>query len=338
MTTRPTVYSLPRRTFLGLGALALAQGGLGFAAEEKASAPRFVLEWGKHGKQAGEFDFPIAITITPADDIFITDSKNQRVQQFTTEGKFVNQFPVSDSGSRIGGIAVDRDGNLYLACQNKHKIAVYTPQGKLVREIGKQGSGDGELYIPSDVAFAADWSFYVTDSGNSRVQHFSPDGKFLGKWGSYGKEPGQFGGHGQKRSGEAGPVTLAFDSHGHLYTTEIKSGRIQKLTTDGKFLLAWGDNEIGPGHFGGKFTGFKDRKSNLEGPVVLRVDKQDRVWISAVCSRVQQFTTEGKFVQGFGEVGTKPGQFYAPHGLAWDSQGHLYVTDAFNHRVQKFAL
>jgi hypothetical protein len=45
----------------------------------------------------------------------------------------------------------------------------------------------------------------------------------------------------------------------------------------------------------------------------------------------------GKFLRGFGEEGTKPGQFYAPHALVFDSKGCLYVVDAFNHRIQKFA-
>ena len=51
----------------------------------------------------------------------------------------------------------------------------------------------------------------------------------------------------------------------------------------------------------------------------------------------KQFTAEGEYLAGFGQEGTGPGQFYAPHGLAIDSRDSLYVVDAFNHRVQKFA-
>jgi sugar lactone lactonase YvrE len=68
------------------------------------------------------------------------------------------------------------------------------------------------------------------------------------------------------------------------------------------------------------------------------LDRQDRVWVSAVCGRIQRFTAEGKLLRCFGGAGTEPGQFYAPHSLALDSQGHLYVVDAFNHRIQKFAV
>lgn len=60
--------------------------------------------------------------------------------------------------------------------------------------------------------------------------------------------------------------------------------------------------------------------------------------MSAVSGRIQQFTKDGKYLRGFGEQGTKPGQFYGPHGIALDRHGNLYVVDAYNHRIQKFAV
>ncbi|HBL47799.1 MAG TPA: hypothetical protein DDZ90_30905, partial [Planctomycetaceae bacterium] len=78
---------------------------------------------------------------------------------------------------------------------------------------------------------------------------------------------------------------------------------------------------------------------SLTGPIAVCIDSRDRLWISAVSGRVQQFSTAGKYLRGFGmEQGDDPGQFYAPHGMAFDSQGNLYVVDAYNHRIQKFAV
>jgi sugar lactone lactonase YvrE len=66
-------------------------------------------------------------------------------------------------------------------------------------------------------------------------------------------------------------------------------------------------------------------------------DAQGRLWINSIGGRIQQFSDKGEYLSvGFGEEGTQSGQFYAPHGLAIDSHGCLYVVDAFNHRVQKF--
>src|SRR5262249_46271063 len=92
------VESVTRRSFLRLGALAIAQAGLGFVASARASqaeapAPRFLMEWGKQGTEPGSFQFPVGIAITPGDEIFVTDSVNKRMQQFSTEGKFISQFP-----------------------------------------------------------------------------------------------------------------------------------------------------------------------------------------------------------------------------------------------------
>ena len=89
-------------------------------------------------------------------------------------------------------------------------------------------------------------------------------------------------------------------------------GRVQKFTPEGKFMLAWGDNEVKPGSFGGAFSGFKDRKATLQGPIAICVDKDDRVWVSAVCGRIQQFTDAGAYVSGFGSAGTEPGRILCP--------------------------
>jgi DNA-binding beta-propeller fold protein YncE len=328
----PTGQSLDRR--------AARQERVG---EAKAAAPRFLREWGKKGSLPGEFHFPIGIAIDTADAIFVTDFYNARVQKFSVDGKLLAVIPVLPSP---GGIAVSRPGDLYIAHFAEQKreerktdrISVYDPSGKLLRQWGRTGSGEGEFDCPGGIALGQEGRVYVADQTNRRVQVFDGKGNFLFKWGEYGNKPGQFGGNVSIRSRVGGPQFLAFDRKGNLYTTEGSVGRVQKFTPEGKFLLAWGDNEDKPGSFGGAFSGFKDRKVTLQGPIALCADKYDRVWVSAVCGRIQQFTDGGASVSGFGSAGTGPGEFYAPHGLAFDSRGHLYVVDAFNHRVQKFAV
>ena len=52
--------------------------------------------------------------------------------------------------------------------------------------------------------------------------------------------------------------------------------------------------------------------------------------------RVQCFTPDSKFLFGLGGSGSDSGQFTHPHGMAFDSHGHLYIADAGNQRIQKF--
>jgi tripartite motif-containing protein 71 len=316
-------------------------GGRG--GEAKAAVPRFLREWGEEGSEPGEFHFPIGIAINAADEIFVTDFYNDRVQKFSVDGKLLAVIPVLPNP---GGIAISRSGDLYLAHFAERKreerktdrISVYDSAGKLLRQWGRTGSNDGEFDCPGGLAVRQNGRVYVADQTNRRVQVFDGEGRFLFKWGEHGSKLGQFGGKVSIRSRVGGPQFLAFDSEGNLYTTEGSEGRVQKFTPGGKFLLAWGDNEVKPGSFGGTFSGFEGRKVTLQGPVALCIDKRDRVWVSAVCGRIQRFTAEGEYLGGFGSEGTKPGEFFAPHGLAFDSHGHLYIVDAFNHRVQKFAV
>ncbi|MBI3411576.1 MAG: NHL repeat-containing protein [Planctomycetes bacterium] len=298
----------------------------------KAPEVRFLLEWGKKGAATGEFHSPIAIAIDKSDRIFITDFKNQRVQKFDSDGKFLSSFNVSGNPS---GIAVDASGNLVLALFDKSAIAVYSDDGKLLRQWGKEGGGDSEFKSPAGVAIGPDGNVYVGDDANRRVQKFSPDGKFLAKWGEGGVGPGQFGGEGTDKLPAgfrtSGPNFLAFDSKGILHATDGRGGKVHRFTVEGKFVSAWGSNKDEPGGFGG-------RPKNLPGPTGICIDKTDRVWVASTNNRVQLFTPDGKFLTCIGKTGNGPGEFTTPHGLALDRAGNLYVVDAQNHRVQKFAV
>jgi hypothetical protein len=105
---------------------------------------------------------------------------------------------------------------------------------------------------------------------------------------------------------------------------------VQKFKADGTFLLAWGDNQIGPGHFGSP--------KGLQGPIAIAINSRDHVWVTATNHYVQQFTADGRYVRRVGGLGAEPGQFRTPHGLAFDSHGHLYVLDSRNSRIQKLAI
>ena len=53
-------------------------------------------------------------------------------------------------------------------------------------------------------------------------------------------------------------------------------------------------------------------------------------------ARIVKFDSNGNYLLDWGSVGSGPGQFNAPHGLAMDSQGRLFVADRSNNRIQIF--
>lgn len=292
----------------------------------------FVLEFGGKGKgdAQGQFHAPIGIAINASDELLITEFHNDRVQKFDTEGNWLTTYPVVEYPS---GIAVDREGRMFVAALLEHKIAVYDAGGKLLREWGKKGPGDGEFNEPGGLAIEADGSLLVADQCNHRMQRFTPEGKFLAKWGSYGNEVGQFGGKGKQGMRFGGPHFIALDAEGLIWTTEGANGRIQQFTKDGKPLRHWGSNSTAPGGFGGRE---KAAHNALPGPIGIVLDAQQRVWVSSSNDRVQVFSKSGEFLGGLLEMGTEPGKLRLPHGMVFDSKGFLYVVDSSNQRVQKF--
>lgn len=315
--------------------LLLGPGGLHAGAQEGA---RPVLAWGKKGDKPGEFYSPIGIAINAKDEVFVTDLNNARLQKFSAEGAYLGGFDLprdtpGRKSSQVGGIAVDGDGRLYLSFMVHCRVVVYTEAGQLVRQWGERGQGHGEFRQPGGIVLAPEGTVYVADQGNHRIQIFDREGKFRGKWGEHGSEPGQFGGNEPAGSRFGGPNFLARDSQGRIYTTEGTVGRVQQFSADGKPLRAWGDKDDRPGGLGALKTGFSRQTF---GPTGVFVDRRDRVWVSSLNDRVQAFSTEGKFLFGLGGAGDRPGQFARPHGMAADSQGHLYVADASNQRIQKF--
>lgn len=302
--------------------------------------PKHLLSWGQKGDKPGEFYSPISIFINAKDEVYVTDLNNSRLQKFTSDGKYISgfDFPLDAPPRKsciLGGMAVDEGGQIYVSFMVQHKVAVYSEKGEVIREWGKKGTAEGEFHQPGGIVLHPDGTLYVADQCNHRVQHFTREGKFLGTWGKYGTEPGEFGGMEPAGSRFAGPHFLTLDSHGHFYTTEGVMGRVQQLSVEGKPLLAWGNKSDEPGGFGEYNFG---NLKNTFGPIGVFADKHNRIWVSSLNNRVQAFTPEGKFLFGIMESGDKPGQLDHPHGMAMDSQGHLYIADSGNQRIQKFEI
>ncbi len=313
-----------------------------YAGDETEQRAGSLLQWGEKGSDPGQFNFPIGIAISSSNEVLVTDFYNARVQRFSATGVFLAAFSVAPFP---GGIALDGEGRIFVAHagippskydqpRQRDKIAVYSPEGELLREWGKFGAGDGEFDMPGGIAINRAGRVYVCDQCNRRVQVFDREGNFLTKWGQQGFQPGQFGGNPHPKAFFAGPTFIACDNKGDVYTTEAILCRVQKFSSEGKLLAHFGSTEAKPGGFGQYFTAFE--KLNMRGPTGICMDAGDRLWINGIGGRVQQFSTAGEYIKGFGKEGSQAGEFYAPHGVAIDKHGFLYVVDSFNHRVQKF--
>jgi sugar lactone lactonase YvrE len=84
---------------------------------------------------------------------------------------------------RPEGIAVDRDGNLWVADYGRDRVVKLAPDGRLLLSWGGRGSGPGEFVGPKGIAIdPTSGRLYVADTGNARVQRLAPDGTPEASW------------------------------------------------------------------------------------------------------------------------------------------------------------
>jgi DNA-binding beta-propeller fold protein YncE len=117
------------------------------------------------------------------------------------------------------------------------------------------------------------------------------------------------------------PRSLALDTNDNLFVVDM-TGRVQKFSPDGKFLLSWQMPETDIGKPKGMD---RDREGNI---VILEPHYQ----------RVNHFTPDGKLVSQWGVKGTNAGELTLPRAIAVDTKNNVVVSEyTLVDRVQKFS-
>jgi DNA-binding beta-propeller fold protein YncE len=118
-------------------------------------------------------------------------------------------------------VAVDQDGNVYVADMLNYRIEVFDADGKFIRAFGKHGDGPGYFSMPKGVAVDCDGHIWVTDSMQNRVHLFTQEGDLLMYMGNkQGVLPGTF----------SGLQYIYIDSKtNRVFTSESYPGRVQEF-------------------------------------------------------------------------------------------------------------
>ena len=214
----------------------------------------FICKWGKEGVGAGEFKYPQGITIDLLGNVYVADVGNCRIQKFSSSGNFLLEWGSYGSGDdqfvSPRGVVVDVVGNVYVVDKSNNRIQKFTSSGIFLIKWGSYGTEGfpwdmSPLFkYPEGIGVDSVGNVYVADTGNHRIQKFTPNGVLIQKWGCYGTNKGEF----------YDPRDVALGRFDSLYVVDsgIALGdqpnySIQQFSLDGTFISEFGSYGAGVG-------------------------------------------------------------------------------------------
>jgi uncharacterized protein (TIGR03663 family) len=273
-----------------------------------------VAVWGHKGTGLGEFDEPRGLAVDPTGNLYVVDSKNNRIEKFGPDGKPLLQWGQQgqDSGKFKDpcGVAAGPDGSVYVADTWNHRVQKFDGTGRFIVEWREQTSG---FWGPRGIAVSPDGTgVYVTDTGNKRVVSFDAGGNQLTSWGHDGSKPGEF----------IEPVGIAVNGNNQVIVADTGNRRIQLFDRQGKFVKAF------------PVSGWEEFYTE---PYLAPLGS-DIVVTDSYTHRCARYSDSGTLLYSWGKSGAGDGDFNRPIGIATDSSGAVYVSDTLNNRIQKFVL
>jgi NHL repeat len=264
----------------------------------------------------------------------------------------------------LGGLTIDRLGNLYIADSYNNRVRKVAPDGIITTVAGKGPSdyipcsgcmrtynggfsGDGgpatsaEINRPTGVAVDAQGNLYIADFLNDRIRKVNAAGIITTEAGG-----------GKNARGDGGPATSAklqepfavtVDHAGNIYFTEPDNNRVRKVNTAGIISTIAGNGAKGFSGDGGSAT-----LAELNYPKFLAVDASGNLYIADAGNlRVRKVDSAGiiSTVAGNGNKDfsgdggpARLAEFTYFGGLAVDAAGNLYIADSHSNRVRKIPI
>jgi streptogramin lyase len=277
---------------------------------------RVVADWAK--LPAGwSFRDVAAVAVDRGDRVHVFSRGDHPMMTFDRDGNLLNAW-----GERLfkrpHGLHIGPDDALYCTDDGDHTVRKCTLEGKVLLELGIPGRAakfmSGEPFNRcTHTALSPAGDIYVSDGyANARVHKFSSTGKLLLSWGECGADPGQFN----------VPHNIVADADGWVYVADRENHRVQVFDGNGKYQTQW---------------------NNLHRPCALYLERGAHgvcyvgelgphqpvnVAFPNLGPRISILGRDGKLISRVDErSGLSAGQFLAPHGLALDSRGDLYVGE-----------
>jgi hypothetical protein len=296
---------------------------------------------------AARFNVPYGVALDSATNVYVADDFNSTIRKVTPAGVVTTLaglagVPGSADGTgsvarfnEANGVAVDTNGNVYVADWGNHTIRKVTPVGtnwKVTTLAGKAGSpgfvnGTGtnaQFNYPNGVAVDTNGNVYVADTANAAIRKVTPAGVVT-----------------TLSTDFSGPAGVAVGTNGTIYVADWYSYTIRKMTPAGVVTIIAGLSGV-PGSADGT-----NSVARFNDPRGVAVDGAGNVYVADdFNSTIRKVTPVGAnwvvttlagWPGSFGGAdgtGSAAGFFY-PGGVAVDSAGNLYVASGYNSTIRK---
>ncbi len=277
-----------------------------------------VVDWGRLPDGWPPLKDAAGVAVDRHDNVYVFNRGPHPMVVFDREGNFLRSWG-EGVFTNPHGLHIGPDDHLYCTDNGDHTVRKCTPEGRILLTIGMPDrpapymSGQ-PFHQCTHTALSPRGDIYVADGyGNARVHKYDPAGRLVASWGEPGCDPGQFN----------IVHNICSDADGWVYVADRENHRVQVFDGDGRYETQWNNlhrpcglfmpwdrkplcyiGELGP------FMAVNRHVPNL-GPRVTIVDHQGRL-----VARV-----------GEAPAGTGLDQFIAPHGIAVDSRGDIYVGE-----------
>ncbi|WP_299253351.1 T9SS type A sorting domain-containing protein [uncultured Cytophaga sp.] len=307
------------------------------------------------------FNRPAGAAMDVAGNLYIADQLNHCIRKRSPAGIFTTLAGSGQKGSSDGlgtiasfnnptGVAVDVDGNIYVADRDNNKIRKITPAG-MVSTYAGTGETYGNKYLdgvalsatfngPSGIALDVSGKLYLADTYNNCIRIISITGMVSTLAGS--ATSGASDGTGLNAKFNS-PTSLVLDAMGNIYVADSENNKIRKITSAGVVTSFAGSGVAGSlDATGTAATFFKPCGITIDAAGILYVADTGN-------SRIRQISTNGvvsavagplqihSYSSGHLDGTGINAQFFSPNGLVSDPLGNLYVADTYNNMIRSIS-
>ncbi len=336
------------------------------------------------GVNASGLAFPIGTATDAAGNLYVADSENHRVliyfSPFTTDrvadrvlgqGDFNTNTPNSGGPSagtlsRPSGVAVDKQGNVWVADTDNHRVLEYdaplTNDTVADRVYGQPdftsntanngGIGESTLYIPADVVVDDQGNLWVADSGNLRVLEYDTPVASGDRAADLVVCQARFD---TDRPGTSDTLIesltgIAVDSKRNLWVSDSLNSRVLEFD-DPKRFGGEADRILGQSSFTSSSPNYTGRVDGLGlyNPHGVETDVNDNVYVSDIGNNRVLFyrapiaLADREADHAFGQPdltsdaynngGVSAATLFNPIGVARGPKGEIVIADLANHRM-----